>query len=193
MTDDPGSITIYGQPIRGRSCGSCKLCCTLLPVDLPEGKKPANEKCRHVFSKGCSIYENRPIPCRYWSCRWLFDEATANLRRPDKTGYIIDSALDTILAEGEPVEVFQVWVDPERRDAHRDPALRAFLLEMATRYRLPAIIRWSSSDGMVLVAPPMTKDREWLELTSNMKSSEEMTELLGDDAQPWRRQILHGR
>lgn len=51
MTDDPGSITIYGQPIRGRSCGSCKLCCTLLPVDLPEGKKPANEKCRHVFSK----------------------------------------------------------------------------------------------------------------------------------------------
>jgi hypothetical protein len=187
MTEENKGFTIYGLPVRGRSCGSCKLCCTLLPVDLPEGKKPANVKCRHLCSKGCSIYENRPTPCEYWSCRWLFDEATADLHRPDKCGYVIDSMLDTILADGEPVEVVQVWVDPARRDAHRDPRLRAYLMWIAETYRMPAIIRWSSSEGIVLIAPPLSKENEWLEIDSGMKSHEEMTQLLGNKAQPWRR------
>ncbi len=191
MTRNPESITLYGQPVRGRTCGSCNICCTILPVDLPGGKKLANVKCQHLRSKGCSIYDNRPMPCRYWSCRWLFDEETANLRRPDKSGYVIDSALDTILADGKPCEVFQVWVDPARRDAHKDPALREYLLEMATIYRLPAIIRWGSNDGMVLIAPPLSGEGDWIEVTSGMVSEEEMNHKLGDDAQPWRKQIIH--
>src|SRR5271163_4185529 len=155
MTEGPGAISIYGQPIRGRKCGSCKICCTLLPVDLPSGKKPANVKCCNLRLSGCAIYSHRPTPCKYWLCRWLFDDMTADLRRPDKSGYVIDSALDTIIADGEPVEVIQVWVDPLRRDAHRDPAFREYILEVANKYRIPAIIRWGSNDGMVLIAPPL--------------------------------------
>ena len=125
--------TIYGEPVRGRSCGSCTLCCTLLPVELPSGPKPANARCPHSYSKGCRIYARRPDPCRYWSCRWLFDPATAGLKRPDQSGVVIDAALDTILADGRPLDVLQIWCDPNRRDAHRDPAVRAYLADVARR------------------------------------------------------------
>ena len=75
--------SIFGPPIRGRSCGSCKLCCTLVPVQLREGHKPSGVRCPHLTSRGCGIYATQPEPCAAWSCKWLFDEATAGLRRPD--------------------------------------------------------------------------------------------------------------
>jgi hypothetical protein len=191
MNEDTPGFAIYGPKVRGRSCGSCKVCCTQLPVDLPKGKKPANTKCEHLCSKGCSIYDHRPTPCEYWMCRWLFDEDTAALKRPDKSGYIIDSSLDTILANGEPVEVIQVWVDPARRDAHRDPALRAYLLMVAEKYRIPAIIRWSSKDALILIAPPLSQEDDWLEMSGSMKSQSEMNKMLGDKALPWTRQTIN--
>jgi len=177
MTDDNQSFAIYGLPVRGRSCGSCKLCCTLLPVDLANRKKPANEKCENLCSKGCSIYDNRPDPCRYFNCRWLFDDRTGNLRRPDKVGYVIDPMLDGITANGNPVNVIQVWVDPKKRDSHRDPALRDYLSEMAEIYGFPAIIRWSSTDAMFLAAPSLTEGKEWMEISGEqmtMRTEEDM-------------------
>jgi len=186
MTDNKPGFTIYGEPIRGRSCGSCKLCCTLLPVELETSKKPANVKCQHVCSKGCSIYENRPAPCRYFNCRWLFDKHADNLRRPDKTGYVIDPMLDGILADEKAMDVIQVWVDPERRDAHRDPELREYLSRMFDIYRLPAIIRWSSTKAMFLIPPQATKEGEWMEIGGdhmNMKTEIEMKALYNQAVQ----------
>jgi hypothetical protein len=172
MTQDSKPFTIYGLPVRGRSCGSCKLCCTLLPVDLPRGKKPANVKCEHSCSKGCNIYDHRPDPCKYWSCRWLFDDDTANLRRPDKSGYVIDCALDTVIVNGQPCDAIQVWVDPARRDAHRDPALREYLNVLAERHRILVIVRWSSSEGMGMIAPVLSGESVWLEADSILGSQE---------------------
>ena len=180
MSEETPSLVIYGEPIRGRSCGSCTLCCTLLPTDLPRGKKLANEKCEYVCSKGCKIYESRPIPCRVFSCRWLFDDRTDKMRRPDKTGYVIDPMLDGIVANGDPVDVIQVWVDPKNRDAHRDPALREYISKMAEIYRLPTIIRWSSSDAMILIAPCLNVEKEWIEFPRGQmtqKSEDEMKQL----------------
>lgn len=177
MNDESPSLVIYGDPVRGRSCGSCTLCCTLLPTDLPRGKKLANEKCENICSKGCKIYETRPLPCRAFSCRWLFDEHTDKLRRPDKTGYVIDPMLDGIVANGQAVDVFQVWVDPHRRNAHRDPALREYLSKMAEIFRLPAIIRWSSEEAMMLIAPCLNPTKDWMEITRDkmtQKTEDEM-------------------
>lgn len=156
--------TIYAEPIRGRSCGECKACCTQVPAQLDDETKPANVRCRHVCSKGCAIYPTRPDPCRYWSCKWLFDPMTGDLRRPDRSGYIIDPALDTVLKDGQPVEIIQVWVDPNRRAAHRDPALRAYLVAVAEQFGLAAIVRFSSTDGLVLVAPSLSGTGDWLEI-----------------------------
>ncbi len=166
--------TIYGPPVRGRSCGTCKVCCTQVPVELPDGLKPANARCRHLCSKGCRIYARRPAPCRIWSCRWLFDDATAGLRRPDQSGVVIDAMLDTILADGQPVEVVQLWCDPNRRDAHRDPGLRAYLTDVGERTGMISIVRWSSEDAIFLVPPGLNKEGEWLELGASMHSQQDM-------------------
>ena len=141
---------------------------------LPSGPKPANTRCQHLSRKGCRIYATRPEPCRYWSCRWLFDEATAGLRRPDHSGVIIDPTLDTILADGRPIDVLQIWCDPRRPDAHRAPALRAYLADVERRHGLISIARWNSADGVILVPPRLSKSREWLELGGSMCSEAAM-------------------
>ncbi len=175
--------TIYGQPIRGRSCGSCTVCCTWVPVERPLNK-PAGVACQHLCSKGCRIYAIRPDVCKYWNCAWLYQEATANMRRPDKVGYCIDPMLQTILIDHRPTDVIQVWVDPARPDAHRDPALRAYLALMAERHRTPALVRWAhpgaqeGRDAMVLVAPGMSDDGDWIEKRSEMIPHEAMAEEL---------------
>lgn len=169
------SWTIYGSPIRGRSCGACKACCTQVPVELPSGPKDANVRCEHLCSKGCTIYANRPAPCMYWSCRWLFDPDTAALKRPDHSGYIIDPMFDTIMADGQPYEVVQVWVDPRRPEAYRDPALRAYLAEIGRRHRVPAIIRTGSAGDAILLVPPAISDTgDWFEKTSALVSKDEI-------------------
>jgi hypothetical protein len=151
--------TIFGAPVHGRSCGSCKACCTWLPVHLPTAYKPANVRCTHLRSKGCNIYDRRPETCRAWSCRWLFDPCLGDVRRPDIAGFAVDPLLDTLIVDGEPRAAVQVWLDPDRLDAHRDPALRAWL----ERVRLPAIVRWGALEGLVIVPPALVREGVWLE------------------------------
>jgi len=169
----PDGFTIFAQPIRGRACGSCTLCCTLVPADLaqrgyPEAMKRAGEKCRHVGHHGCKIHARRPDPCRYWSCRWLFDPGTADLRRPDHAGYCVDAIPDSIAVNGQEIEILQVWCDPKRRDAHRDPALRAYIAAM----NMAAIVRFGEDDAIVIAPPSMTEGGEWLEFPATIVTAE---------------------
>ena len=154
------------------------MCCTLVPVQLADEHKPANVRCKHLTSRGCGIYARRPEPCEAWSCKWLFDDTTAGLRRPDLSGYAIDPMLDTILADGQPLEVIQIWCDPKRREAHRDPTLRAWLVKMHARFGLVAIIRWGSADGMVIAPPAASDDGQWFEHSEGLVSEEDMREKL---------------
>lgn len=66
-----------------RSCGDCTACCTILGV--PDLSKEPYQTCEKVCGQGCSIYQDRPSPCREFNCLWrqgLFEEA----HRPDKLG-----------------------------------------------------------------------------------------------------------
>jgi len=166
----PDGWVIYDNPpVRGRSCGSCKLCCTLTPVDAVELQKPANVKCKHLGAKGCRIYDHRPEPCAFWSCRWLIDPDTASMRRPDLVGYLVDPQRATVRIRGQLVEAIQVYVDPDRPDAHRDPELRAYLDRLGKQFTIPTIVRWSNEDnGMLLVPPSLRADGEWHEQTSEL-------------------------
>lgn len=156
--------TIYGPPVRGRTCGSCSLCCTLVPAEIYDEIKPANTRCRFVNSRGCSVYATRPRPCAYWSCKWLFDPDSTKMRRPDQGGYVVDPMLDTILKDGQPCDIVQVWIDPKRPDSHRDHGLRDYLAVVAEKYGLAAIIRWGSTEGMILLAPCLHEGDDWLEM-----------------------------
>jgi hypothetical protein len=177
-----GWILYANPPVRGRSCGACKTCCTLIPVDAIDLQKPANVTCQHVCSKGCRIYEHRPEPCVYWSCRWLIDPDTAALRRPDQAGYVIDPARETINVNKLPIEAVQVFVDPARPDAHRDPALRAYLALLGKRFKIPTLVRWFNQEGgdaLLLIPPALRADGLWHEERSPMVARQSMTTIEG--------------
>jgi hypothetical protein len=123
-----------------RECGSCRLCCTLVPVIHVSTDhildKPAGTKCQHVSaSRGCQIYEGRPDCCREWSCRWLQGRLPAGLQRPDRAGYVVDSIpdlthLETDQGERLPVFVVQVWLS-KSFDFNRFPkGLKDWVLEL---------------------------------------------------------------
>jgi len=167
-----GTLTLtFDDKGTGRVCGSCSLCCKLLP--LPVLDKPANQRCEHQrHSKGCAIYATRPYACRTWSCRWVSDRtATEGMPRPDRAHYVIDIVPDHIdlmadesTGETRRVNVVTVWCDPAYRDAWRAPELRAFMLRMAEQWQLATTVRWNSSDALVVFPPPFDKAGQWHEV-----------------------------
>ena len=132
--------------------------------------KPAGEPCKHQrHSKGCAIYERRPFCCRNWSCRWLTGQDTADLRRPDRSRYVVDAMPDFITLQphdgSEPtnVEVIQIWVDAKHPDAWRDPALLAYI-ERRGKEGKAALIRLDDKKGITVFPPSMSGDGEWHEV-----------------------------
>jgi hypothetical protein len=153
-----------------RQCGDCQLCCRLLPMQ--ELAKPAGARCEHQrHAKGCAIYARRPACCALWTCRWLVRDDTDALRRPDRSHYVIDLMPDYITLRpddggaSETMQVVQVWIDPAYPDAHRDPALRAYLERRAAE-GIAALVRLDAREGFVLVAPALASDGRWHEVRS---------------------------
>src|SRR5262249_15036772 len=97
-------------------------------------------------------------------------DSAGKTSRPDRAHYVIDIVPDVIRAvpdNGDPpydVEVVQVWVDPDYPDAHRDPALRAFLEHEKTA----AIVRYDSRRAFTLIPPSRSNDGKWIELESTI-------------------------
>jgi hypothetical protein len=154
-----------------RQCGDCQLCCKLLPVRSVG--KGAGERCQHQrHHKGCAVYAQlfKVAPeCKLWNCRWLRDESTGELRRPDRSHYVIDVMPEYVtlyddVGVGTKVPVVQIWVDPDYPDAHRDPALRDWL-ELHKGWA--GLVRYSGHDGFVIFPPNMSADGEWHEKASN--------------------------
>jgi hypothetical protein len=152
-----------------RQCGDCQLCCRLLPVP-PLGKK-ANQRCQHQkFGEGCKVYRTykMPMECAVWNCRWLVSNDTAELSRPDRSHYVIDIMPDFITIQDNAsgaehsVQVVQIWVDPKHPEAHRDPALRRYLLRRGAE-GIVGLIRFDSSNAMTLIPPNMASDNQWHE------------------------------
>jgi hypothetical protein len=159
-----------------RQCGDCQLCCRLLPVGSLN--KAAGQRCRHQrHHKGCVVHARLAQispECQWWNCRWLVNDDAAELSRPDRSHYVIDVLPDfvtlrnDVTGERQDFEVVQIWVDPHHPDAHRDPALRAWLLRRGAE-GVAALIRYSDLDGFALFPPNMSTDGEWHEQTSQYR------------------------
>jgi hypothetical protein len=176
-----------------RACGDCQLCCKLLPV--PPLQKGGGETCRfQKFHKGCTVYRKPEMPpeCSIWNCRWLVNDDTGDLSRPDRAHYVIDLMPDFITVApddgGEPqnIQVVQIWIDPRYPDAHRDPVLRAYLIRRAEQ-GIAALVRFNPKDAIVIFAPPFDAGGEWHEVKSGMKSVKthtlnEVVQALGGEA-----------
>jgi hypothetical protein len=109
----------------------------------------------------------------------MMDIYAKELKRPDKTGYCIDPMIDRVVSsDGDIIVVIQVWVDPKRPNAHRDPALRAYLADMWQRFNLFAIVRFGNDGGFMLVPPNADDNTEWLEIESHMHSPEDLQAIM---------------
>jgi hypothetical protein len=148
-----------------RHCGSCTLCCKLLPVR--ELAKPADTKCRHQSSKGCAIYRRPGFPasCDLWSCRWLVVDDTADMLRPDRVGYVLDLVPDlmrlndTATGMEQEIEVVQVWVAPGV-DPLNDKRLRRYAERQAER-GAALLLRWGHGPATAVFPPALSRDGEW--------------------------------
>lgn len=172
---------------RTRTCGDCQLCCKLLPVKSLE--KGAGVKCQHQrVGKGCTVYSKLwgvAPECKLWSCRWLVAADTGDLRRPDRSHYVVDVMPDFVRMEHDghelKREVAQIWLDPDYPDAHRDPALRAWL----EKRNLIGLVRFNNERALVLIPPAMMDTGAWLERDSNLNHEnphtfEQVVEALGE-------------
>jgi len=177
------AISINFEKETARSCGSCSLCCRLLPQK--ELSKPALTRCQHQrhSEKGCCrIYARRPPSCMMWSCRWLTDADTADLSRPDRSHVVIDQMPDVIgimdneTGERHDMEAIQVWVDPAYPDAWKHPSLLAYFNRKAEERQIAVLIRYGSSAGLVAFPPNTTGRPNWEEHQSNQEWQETSAE-----------------
>lgn len=182
-----------GADMTERQCGDCTLCCKLLPVRSLA--KPAGVKCRHQrFHKGCAIYNQRPPECFTWNCRWLGDpEATKGLPRPDHAHYVVDIMPDYITVEDNAtgqqtdIQVIQVWIDLAHPEAHRHPALRAYLAREAEINQCAAVIRYDGERVLTLFPPALNASGEWNEVAGGTvveNTPERMRYMLGLGERP---------
>ena len=82
---------------RGRGCGECTACCTIMRVDMSPvetAHKPERVKCTHECRTGCAIYDKKPDSCTAFMCLWLasqvFDGNMPDRWRPDRVGAVLD-------------------------------------------------------------------------------------------------------
>jgi hypothetical protein len=62
-------LTPRNQPIEGRSCDNCTLCCKVMGVEAL--KKPGMKWCDHCQPEsGCTIYLDRPRECADFYCEY---------------------------------------------------------------------------------------------------------------------------
>jgi hypothetical protein len=166
-----------------RQCGDCQLCCKLLPVRSLD--KGAGVRCQHQrHHKGCAVYATlgRVSPeCKLWNCRWLVEDGTEGLSRPDRSHYVLDlmpdfvTFRDNATGEAQHIEVVQIWVDPKYPDAHRDPALRAYMERRADQ-GAAALVRWDNERALAVFAPALNADRQWHEVESDFRTKDHTVE-----------------
>lgn len=89
---------------KGRSCGECTVCCTVMEVK--EINKPFRTTCSHLCMTGCGIYETRPGECAIYECLWLQGWYGNEESRPDKLGILLNS-VET--GKGMVIVAWEVW------------------------------------------------------------------------------------
>lgn len=104
---DPARMT--AQPVPGRSCGSCALCCKV--YDNPEVGSVAGSWCQHCeIGRGCRIYETRPDECRAFYCLWMTQAFLGPEWKPDRSRFVLtmDAGTRWLFAQVDPGAA-QAW------------------------------------------------------------------------------------
>jgi hypothetical protein len=140
---------------------------------IPDFHKPAGERCKHQrHGKGCAVHGRHPFGCQIWNCRWLVNDDTGDLRRPDRSGYVVDILPDFVTldlgGDGNQHNIEAVVIWAETPDAWRDPALLEYLIRRGAEGKV-ALIRFNERDGLTVFPPNMCSDGQWHEFPRNQQ------------------------
>lgn len=98
------------QPVAGRSCDGCTLCCKVMRAD--ELQKPSWQWCPHcLIGEGCGIHATRPGDCRSYLCEYLKNPGVPDDWYPKTSHMIIEMLDDGVNAH--------IYVDPDHPGAWR--------------------------------------------------------------------------
>jgi hypothetical protein len=101
-----------------------------------------------------------------FSCRWLSNDDTGRLSRPDRAHYVIDpspdfvTVVDNATGERRNIEVVQIWCDPAYPEAWLDEHLLDYIERRAAEGKL-ALVRFGSQSAITVFAPPMSPTGQW--------------------------------
>lgn len=144
-------MSAIADPPSVRACGSCSLCCKLLPIAALD--KPHDRWCIHCrpSAGGCTIYESRPQPCRSFDCFWLADATAGEHWYPQKSKMVVQ-----IIAVQDPAydRFVDVHVDRGAADAWRSDPYAADLRKMSARQR--TLVRIFQGSRTFIVRPGET-------------------------------------
>jgi Fe-S-cluster containining protein len=120
--------TLFPDVAPGRACGSCSLCCKVVPVEALG--KPGGQWCIHSApGRGCTIHRVRPDACRRFFCAWLLDRNLGPEWKPEVSRFV--------LAPDPKAQALLVMVDPGMPLAwKRAPYYSAFKLMSESFFRL---------------------------------------------------------
>lgn len=142
------------QPLPGRSCGECRVCCVELEIDDPELSKPDEVACLHLTEGGCGIYARRPVTCATWFCGWRLINVSEAMR-PDRSQVLMIPEICTEPGyEKGGLRLVSVGGDPE-------VLLQAEVVDLAGRFvaqGVPMFLSYGSGEQCrrVLINPAAT-------------------------------------
>lgn len=137
--DYPGWLKRIGErlaPTPVKPCGSCTMCCHIIPVaeiGLPAYTRCPHERAFPAARIGCAIYPTRPSSCRVWTCQWALN-GWDDERRPDRCGVVVDPQLDLVrlrnndTGESQERAALQIWAAPGFEEAYQEQPVLAIVL-----------------------------------------------------------------
>lgn len=151
LTEIDGTQAIPAYP--GKSCGACTACCYTVPVQVDGYQLVAPfARCRFLapfgaVQHGCTIYSDRPKPCRHWACSWLSSDLPDEFR-PDRCGFVVDPVPDLVAVNGVEQPAVQVWAIPGHEEDWRDPEgpMAQIIYGIARTLKVCVLVRFKRGD-----------------------------------------------
>ncbi len=138
-------------PSCDRTCGTCTLCCKIMPV--LELEKHAMTWCKHCdIGKGCKIYDNPPQSCRTFNCLWLTNGWMPDSLRPDRCGIVYEGLHGT--------NVCLALLNEGHDEAHeREPNVSLIKHLVAVAGQTVIVFRaYKSREPIIYMPPGMTRE-----------------------------------
>jgi uncharacterized cysteine cluster protein YcgN (CxxCxxCC family) len=136
-------------------CDGCTLCCKVPYVS--ELKKPVNTLCVHCqLNVGCKIYKARPQSCRDYTCLYITDNLSKDLK-PNECHVVFEKLKNA--------PVFLALIDPDFPDSLDNPVVTNQIFKLLREHFSIVTTVGQGSTKNIILAEDTTKEEVWRHIT----------------------------